>query len=89
MKELKPILRTRFKCDFCKKVLAKATTMEKHEKICYYNPDRKCEWCDGSGGSGGSGGWGNDYDEPYEECYACKIAKEVQSALKTKQKEDK
>lgn len=50
--------------------------MERHEKQCYYNPDRMCEWC------GNVGYWGNGYDEPEVECEYCKIAKTVQLELK-------
>ena len=75
MKELKPITRKRFKCDFCNKVTARKSTMERHEKICYYNPNRVCEWCDNVGY------WGNGHDEPKIECEYCKIFKNVQANL--------
>lgn len=38
----------RYKCDFCKKKLTKAA-MIIHEKICYRNPDRLCDYCDNKG----------------------------------------
>ena len=38
----------KFKCDFCKKKSTKFN-MEKHEKICYYNPDRVCRDCSNEG----------------------------------------
>lgn len=36
-------------CDFCGRVNVWKSTMERHEKACYYNPDRECPVCDGSG----------------------------------------
>jgi hypothetical protein len=38
----------RFKCDFCTKVLTFAA-MERHEKICWKNPNRYCELCKNEG----------------------------------------
>lgn len=32
----------RYGCDFCKRTTARKVTMERHEKACYYNPDRVC-----------------------------------------------
>lgn len=46
MKEVKVM--PKFKCDFCKKRAVKSA-MEKHEVICWYNPNRKCRTCDGEG----------------------------------------
>lgn len=38
----------RFKCDFCKK-RGTRTSMEKHERICFRNPDRFCDTCKNTG----------------------------------------
>lgn len=38
----------KFKCDFCKRRSTKAS-MEKHEKICFRNPNRFCEYCQNKG----------------------------------------
>lgn len=38
----------KYKCDFCKaKKIERA--MIRHERICYFNPSRVCETCDGEG----------------------------------------
>jgi len=44
--------RTIYKCEYCGRVNIKKETMEKHEKICFYNPNRKvgdCPVCLGEG----------------------------------------
>ena len=73
--------RTIYGCDFCKRTNVWKATMERHEKMCYYNPNRECEFCDGSGTiqlwTGGSSS-----DEP---CHACKTAKEVQTERTTEE----
>ena len=67
---------TRYGCDYCKRTNARKVTMERHEKVCYYNPDRVCPICDGSGRI-------EEWDElGYyklfdDECPACKIADEI------------
>lgn len=46
---MKPVkTQQRYKCDFCKKRSIKSA-MERHEKICFRNPDRYCEACDNKG----------------------------------------
>lgn len=55
----------KYKCDFCKRRSVKSA-MERHEKICFRNPDRYCELCKNTGYTG------NDYDEPKVPCYYCK-----------------
>lgn len=38
--------RTIYGCSFCKRTNVRKATMEKHEAMCYYNPDRsECPWC--------------------------------------------
>ena len=67
---------TRYGCDFCKKTTARKSTMERHEKICYYNPDRVCpnQFCDDDGNQC------YPADE-YEECPYCKTWKDVQEEM--------
>lgn len=38
----------KYKCDFCKKRSVKSA-MEKHEKRCFRNPNRYCDYCDNQG----------------------------------------
>lgn len=38
----------RYKCDFCKKRSVKHV-MEKHERRCYRNPNRYCDFCENVG----------------------------------------
>jgi hypothetical protein len=54
----------KFRCAYCKHV-GTAKTIEKHEKICFYNPHRHCELCNDLGY------YGNGYDEPRVPCYYC------------------
>lgn len=46
MKEVKT--QKRYKCDFCKKRSTKAV-MDLHEKRCYRNPNRFCDFCENKG----------------------------------------
>jgi hypothetical protein len=73
---------TRYGCDFCKKTTARKETMERHEPVCYYNPDRICPICDGSGRLEE---WSDDgyYKISDDECYPCKVAKEAQTERTT------
>ena len=64
--------RTIYGCDFCKRTNVRKETMEKHEKECYYNPDRECPICHGKRQ------WGDGIYEPIETCSACDIVDEVQ-----------
>lgn len=38
----------KFRCDFCKHTSTKKR-MEWHEKMCFRNPDRYCDYCDNRG----------------------------------------
>lgn len=38
----------KFKCDFCKK-RSTASVITKHEKRCYRNPNRFCDFCENTG----------------------------------------
>ena len=64
-----------YQCDFCKRTNVRKATMEAHESICYYNPDRVCPVCDGSGRIIE---WHEDgFKLSDDACYPCKIAKTV------------
>lgn len=46
---MKPVkVMPKFKCDFCKKRSIRSV-MELHEKRCFRNPNRFCEFCDNKG----------------------------------------
>ena len=66
---------TRYGCDFCKKTTARKITMERHEAMCYYNPDRNsCPMCgDASGTMENYTGYGSQYSD----CPPCKTAEEA------------
>ena len=74
------LARTIYGCDFCKRTNVRKTTMERHEKVCYYNPDRECPICDGSGRivEWDDSGHYKMYDD---ECHPCKMAGEIQAEL--------
>ena len=40
--------RLKYKCDFCSRTSMKKS-MERHEKICWKNPNRYCELCRNKG----------------------------------------
>src|SRR3990167_10057923 len=46
MKEVKVM--PRFKCDFCNRRSTKAS-MTQHEKVCFRNPNRFCDYCKNKG----------------------------------------
>ena len=46
MKEVKVM--KRYKCDFCKRRSTKSI-MELHERRCFRNPNRFCDYCDNKG----------------------------------------
>lgn len=76
MKEVK--VYPKFKCDFCKKRAVKAS-MEKHEIICWYNPNRKCRTCDGEGTQFFANAYPPDYGvfEDERPCPDCARAEEI------------
>ena len=41
-------MQPRYGCSFCRKIATKPT-IERHEKICYKNPDRFCPTCQNTG----------------------------------------
>jgi len=46
---MKPVkTQQRYKCDFCKKRSTKHN-MELHEKRCFRNPNRYCDYCENKG----------------------------------------
>ena len=76
----------KFKCEFCKKK-AVEHAMKRHEKICYYNPNRVCDRCDGEGNqdfwNGNPDGSGVFLDS--RPCEACKLFNEINEKRKTQQ----
>lgn len=62
--------RPKFHCDFCNRTSTK-DAMEKHEIICWKNPNRHCESCNDTGV------YREDYGSGYldEPCYFCKQMK--------------
>lgn len=42
------ITRQKYKCDFCK-IRSTKTSMEKHERRCFRNPNRFCDTCKNTG----------------------------------------
>ena len=59
----------RYKCDYCRKVSTKAA-MERHEKICFRNPDRFCEACQNTRKTHVVGDGINE-EAYYEDCFYC------------------
>jgi hypothetical protein len=59
--------RPRFHCDFCSKVSTRAA-MERHERICWRNPDRVCDLCHNAGRV--YEGYGEGLGQ-YVDCYYC------------------
>lgn len=59
----------RYHCDFCSHTATQGA-MERHERICWLNPNRHCESCNDTGFYPGEA-----YDElgmlPGEPCYYC------------------
>jgi hypothetical protein len=79
MKELKPIIKRRFKCDFCNHIYARPGNCKAHEEECYKNPNRICNTCQNTGVEMHSTfdpvTLGVIPDGREEVCSACKIAK--------------
>ena len=59
--------RPRFRCDFCRYAATRAA-VERHEQICWMNPDRHCLNCDGRGYHEESYDLGASLQVP---CYFC------------------
>lgn len=71
----------KFKCEFCKKKSVKHA-MERHERICYYNPNRMCERCQNEGVefymNVDMASLGTYEDE--RPCDACKLYKQIKDS---------
>lgn len=50
MKELEPILRKRFRCDYCNRLYYSRSACASHEDKCFKNPERNCPMCENKGG---------------------------------------
>ena len=68
MKTLKPRMIQEYRCDYCNKKYRMKTACEKHERVCYKNPNRDCNMCEGNGTI-------SEYQGEID-CYACKTAAE-------------
>jgi len=64
-----------YHCDFCNRKNFQREAMVRHEKTCYYNPDRVCLICNDKKQ------WGDGIHEPIEYCGACQIAEEIKERL--------
>ena len=83
MKKVKTM--QRYKCDFCNKRSIKSA-MERHEKICYRNPDRFCELCQNTG----EVDEGIEHYSNMQPCHWCsKFDKEMLKQIEAREKEEK
>lgn len=75
--------KTRYGCDFCKKTTARKATMERHEAMCYYNPDRICPvpCCEDGVISYDDFGYGYPDGVDIKDCEACKTADEIREYM--------
>lgn len=72
----------KYKCDFCKKRGIKSS-MERHEKICFRNPDRFCTLCKNTGTVHVFVDYNMGYDEP---CIFCaKFDKQMLSEIEARE----
>lgn len=66
-------------CTFCRKTSVQRSTMNRHVRICYANPDRDCETCANEGvefiHSIGPN-MGVIFDSDSKDCSSCLIAQE-------------
>ena len=91
MKPVKTI--QKFKCDFCKKRLVKSV-MEIHEKRCFRNPKRFCDFCVNKGFTVEESdpincpGCTQKLPCPYCEKFDKKILKEIEEREKSEQPND-
>jgi hypothetical protein len=47
---MRPVkVRPRWRCDFCNRTSSSIPGMERHERICWKNPNRYCPLCEGTG----------------------------------------
>lgn len=68
----------RYKCDFCKKRSTKSV-IEKHEKRCFRNPNRFCDYCNNKGKIHVvENGYGYHENCPYCSKFDPKVLKEIQ-----------
>ena len=72
MKQLPEKIQTQYQCEFCKKVYVYAKKCNKHESICYRNPDRICGplGCDNTG-------IGEEVEGVAFPCRYCEIAEQL------------
>ena len=75
MRELEPVTKRRFRCDFCENPKTYYTEKGclKHESICYENPNRDCDTCGNDGWVDEVSGFGTT---DLRKCYSCQYAEE-------------
>lgn len=75
--------RARFQCDFCKRRSTKSV-MELHEKRCYRNPNRFCDYCENKGHITEEYGDGMSNDIPCNYCakFDAKMKEEIEAREK-------
>lgn len=74
---MKPVRKVqRYRCDYCAKTLTRKA-MERHEEICFKNPDRKCPMCEDGGGRIWVAGDGKTEPAYYVDCDICKSMEEA------------
>ncbi len=88
MKQVKVM--PRFKCDFCNRRSTKAP-MERHEKVCFRNPDRFCPECKNTGIVERDEGFDIYTNIVKEPCYYCskfdpKMKEEIEAREKGEEK---
>jgi len=90
LNKMRPIkTQQRYRCDFCKKTGIKSA-IERHEKICFRNPGRFCDYC-------GNEGVTTEFDEntntnylldcPYCASFNKKQLEEIEAREKKEKKE--
>lgn len=61
----------KYKCQYCLSYRAILRSVNKHEIICWQNPNRYCDMCKNTGKVGLGVGDNIDSQELYEDCYYC------------------
>lgn len=74
----------KYRCDYCKKTGVKYS-IEKHEKRCFRNPNRYCDYCENKGFI--DGGHGNS---AIEKCpYCSKFDKKIKLEIEERESNEK
>lgn len=80
---MKPVkTQPRFKCDYCNRRSTKSA-MERHEVICWNNPNRYCDYCENKGYIEEDLGEGTEYSKIVTTpCVYCEKVKEIKARVK-------